>query len=190
MNKEEIRKLYIQKRKALSDVEFKLLNKNLVDNFFKGIDLTKIKVLHTFLPIEKQREVNTWLIINRIKSDFPLIRISVPRINNQSAMIESFYYEKAEQLSVNMWDIPEPKEGIPTDMNDIDLVLVPLLAFDRQGNRVGYGRGFYDKFLAACPDHAAKVGLSLFPPLKEIEGMSGTDIRLDKVVTAEKVVVI
>jgi 5-formyltetrahydrofolate cyclo-ligase len=188
MNKDQLRKLYIQKRKALSDVEFKLLTKTVVDNFFKGIDLTAVKVLHTFLPIEKNREVNTWLIINKIKSDFPNIKISVPRINNQSAMIESFYYEKAEQLELNMWDIPEPKQGMPTDINDVDMVLVPLLAFDREGNRVGYGRGFYDKFLATCPDRATKVGLSLFAPVKEIEGMSNYDIPLDKAVTPEKVI--
>lgn len=187
MNKEQLRKLYLQKRKALSDVEFKQLNKAVVDNFFKGIDLSSVKVLHTFLPIEKQREVNTWLIIQKLKSDFPSINISVPRVNNQSAMIENFYYEKAEQLELNMWDIPEPKQGMPTDINDIDLVLVPLLAFDRAGNRVGYGRGFYDKFLATVPDSASKVGLSLFAPVKEIEGMNANDIPLDKVVTPEKV---
>ena len=188
MNKDQLRKLYIQKRKALSDVEFKQLNKAVVDNFFKGVDLSNIKVLHTFLPIEKNREVNTWLIINKIKSDFPNIKVSVPRINNQSAMIESFYYEKAEQLELNMWDIPEPKQGMPTDINDVDMVLVPLLAFDRQGNRVGYGRGFYDKFLATCPERASKVGLSLFDPVKEIEGMSNYDVPLDMAVTAEKVI--
>jgi 5-formyltetrahydrofolate cyclo-ligase len=188
MNKDQLRKLYITKRKALSDVEFKQLNKAVVDNFFKGVDLSNVKVLHTFLPIEKNREVNTWLIINKIKSDFPNIKVSVPRINNQSAMIESFYYEKAEQLELNMWDIPEPKQGMPTDINDVDMVLVPLLAFDRQGNRVGYGRGFYDKFLATCPERASKVGLSLFDPVKEIEGMSNYDVPLDMAVTAEKVI--
>lgn len=190
MNKDQLRKLYIQKRKALSEVEFKQLNKTVVDNFFKGIDLSSVKVLHTFLPIEKNREVNTWLIINKIKADFPSIKISIPRINNQSAMIESFYYEKAEQLELNMWDIPEPKQGMPTDVNDLDLVLVPLLAFDRAGNRVGYGRGFYDKFLATVPEKAVKVGLSLFPPVKEIEGMSANDIPLDRAVTPEKVIAI
>lgn len=190
MNKDQLRKLYIQKRKALSEVEFKQLNKVVVDNFFKGVDLSNVKVLHTFLPIEKNREVNTWLIINKIKSDFPSIKVSIPRINNQSAMIESFYYEKAEQLELNMWDIPEPKQGMPTDVNDLDLVLVPLLAFDRAGNRVGYGRGFYDKFLATVPEKAIKVGLSLFPPVKEIEGMNGNDIPLDMAVTPEKVITI
>ena len=188
MNKDQLRKLYIQKRKALSDVEFKQLNKAIVDSFFKGVDLSNVKVLHTFLPIEKNREVNTWLIINKIKSDFPSIMISVPRINNQSAMIESFYYEKAEQLELNMWDIPEPKQGMPTDINDVDMVLVPLLAFDREGNRVGYGRGFYDKFLATCPERASKVGLSHFPPVKEIEGMGNYDVPLDMAVTPEKVI--
>jgi 5-formyltetrahydrofolate cyclo-ligase len=183
MTKEQARKLYLQKRITLSDAEFQRLSHKLTDNFFAGVDLSFVKGLHTFLPIEKQKEVNTWLIIDRIKREFPHIKISIPRINNQSSVIENFYFEGIQQLEKNTWGIMEPKQGIPTPTEKIDVVLVPLLAFDRAGNRVGYGRGFYDKFLATLP--CKKIGLSFFPPIQFIEGMSAQDIPIDMAVTPD-----
>ena len=182
MLKDQVRKLYLQKRLGLSDAEFQRLNQRIVEHFF-SLDLSSIKVLHTFLPIEKQKEVNTWPIIERIKKRFPQIQISIPRINNQTSAIENFYFEGTDQLEKNTWGILEPKSGIPTPAGKIDAVMVPLLAFDRNGNRVGYGRGFYDKFLADL--NCKKIGLSFFPPVKAIEGMNDRDIPIDIVVTPE-----
>jgi 5-formyltetrahydrofolate cyclo-ligase len=186
MTKEQIRKLYIQKRLALSEAGFQQLNLRLCEQFFESVNLSSVGVLHTFLPIEKQREVNTWLIIESVLHKFPHIRISVPRINNQTSTIESFYFEGREQLERNTWDILEPKQGISTPIEKIDAVLVPLLAVDPRGNRVGYGRGFYDKFLKACPENTQKIGLSLFPPVDSIEGLGPHDLPVDVIVTPEE----
>lgn len=185
MTKEQSRKLYLQKRLGLSEAEFQRLTRRLTDNFFTSVDLSHINVLHTFLPIEKQKEVNTWLIIDRIKREYPHVQLAVPKINNQTSTIESFYFEDAGQLDKNTWGIMEPKQGIPTPSDKIDAVLVPLLAFDRKGNRVGYGRGFYDKFLATI--NCKKIGLSFFPPVQSIEGMSPQDVPIDVAVTPEGV---
>lgn len=183
MNKDQVRKIYLQKRVGLSEAEFQRMNKQLVDVFFSSVNLADVKVLHTFLPIEKQKEVNTWMVIDRIKKNFPHIEISIPRINNQSSLLENFYYESPEQLEKNTWGIMEPKRGIPTPTDKIDIVLVPLLGFDRKGNRVGYGRGFYDKFLSTIT--CRKIGLSFFAPVKLIEGMSNQDIPIDAAATPE-----
>lgn len=185
MTKEQIRKIYLQKRMALSVQEFQTLNQQVCNLFFEHIDLSSTKILHSFLPIEKQREVNTWLIIERARIEFPDIQISVPRINNQSSTIESFYFEDKNQLEKNMWDILEPKQGMPTPIEKIDTVLVPLLAVDGEGNRVGYGRGFYDKFLKALSADTRKIGLSLFPPVDSIEGLGPHDLPVDVIVTPE-----
>lgn len=185
MTKEQVRKIYLQKRLQLSDVEFQLLNKKLTDTFFSTINLSSARILHTFLPIEKQKEVNTWLIIERLKKNHSAVRIAVPRINNQTSMLDNFFFEGASQLEKNTWGILEPKQGIPAPIDQIDIVLVPLLAFDKSGNRVGYGRGFYDKFLATCSPTCEKVGLSLFPALQAIEGMNPTDLPLDRIVTPD-----
>lgn len=65
----------------------------------------------------------------------------------------------------------------------IDVVFVPLLAYDNKGNRVGYGKGFYDHFLSECREDVVKIGLSFFEPEEAIEDVSATDIRLDYCVT-------
>lgn len=185
MTKAQIRKTFIEKRQALSEGEFIQRNQQICDRFFTGVDLSFISVLHTFLPIEKQKEVNTWLIIDRVRREFSNVRISVPRINNQTSTIESFYFEGLHQLEKNTWDIMEPKQGIPTPIEKVDIVLVPLLAFDKKGNRVGYGRGFYDKFLATCDPKTRKIGLSLFPAVESVDDPSQYDVPLDAVITPE-----
>jgi len=70
----------------------------------------------------------------------------------------------------------------------IDAVLIPLLAFDNQGFRVGYGGGFYDRFLPACRPEALKVGLSFFDPVDVIEDKDQYDIPMDYCVTPTEII--
>jgi len=151
------------------------------------VDLSFTVVVHSFLPIEKTKEPNTWLIIERIRREFPHIRVSIPRINNETSALDNFYFEGLHQLQNNTWGIPEPKQGIPTPNDKIDVVLVPLLAFDAAGHRVGYGRGFYDKFLATTRKDCRKIGLSFFPAVDSIDNITGQDLPLDMVVTPKEV---
>ena len=91
------------------------------------------------------------------------------------------------KLKANSWGVPEPLDGIEVPTQKIDLVFLPLLAFDENGNRVGYGKGFYDNFLRECKEDVVKVGLSLFTAEKEITDVNGNDIPLDYCVTPEKI---
>lgn len=188
MTKSEIRKIYLSKRAALSEGELSALNKQLCDQFFSNIDLKSISTLHTFVPIEKTREPDTWLIMKRIRKDYPEIQISVPRINNQTAMMDNFFFEDESQLEKNTWGIPEPKQGIATPTSKIDAVIVPLLAFDKRGHRVGYGRGFYDKFLVTLEPQVKKIGLSFFPGVEIIDDIHQNDEKITHVVTPSGVV--
>ena len=69
----------------------------------------------------------------------------------------------------------------------IEVVFVPLLSFDIEGNRVGYGSGFYDKFLKECDDNILKIGLSFFEPETRVEDTNASDIKLDYCITPQKV---
>jgi 5-formyltetrahydrofolate cyclo-ligase len=190
MTKKELRKIYLRKRMELSVAMFQQLNQQLCDRFFSAVNVADINVLHTFLPIKKNREVNTWLIIERLKKDYPQVRIAIPKINNQTAELEHYYYENEDQLKNNTWEIPEPVKGVPTPTEKIDAVLVPLLAFDKQGHRLGYGRGFYDKFLSSCRPDCVKIGLSFFEVEEKIEGISDKDIPLNLIITPDTVVTV
>lgn len=184
MTKQELRKIYTQKRAALSEAEYGQLNFQLYQNFFSTVDLSFVKVLHTFLPIIKKKEVDTWLILDRIRREFPHVRISIPKVNAETGVFDSFYFEGLHQLAMNEWGIQEPKQGIPTEPNKIDIVLIPLLAYDKHGNRVGYGKGFYDKFLATCRPDCRKIGLSLFKAEEKISDANQFDVRLDMCISA------
>ncbi|MFD1000158.1 5-formyltetrahydrofolate cyclo-ligase [Ohtaekwangia kribbensis] len=183
MTKAELRKIYLAKRKSISEAEYLQLNHQLCENFFALVDLSFIRVLHTFIPIEKNREPNTWLIIDRIRREFPHIRLSIPKINTETGGLENFFLEGMHQLTLNTWGILEPKQGIPTEPEKIDMVLVPMLTFDMNGQRVGYGKGFYDRFLATCRPTVKSVGLSLYEPVEIIQDIEDHDVPLTYCVT-------
>lgn len=183
MTKEALRKLYMRKRISLSDAEYALLNFQICQNFFANIDLSFINLLHTFLPLKKNKEPDTWLIVDRIQKEFPNVRITIPRVNNETARLENFIFEDLHQLQENQWGIPEPKNGTRIDNSKIDIVLVPLLICDNQGHRVGYGKGFYDKFLPTCSQECKLVGISLFEPIERIADLNAFDVPVQYCLT-------
>lgn len=183
MTKQELRKIYLEKRLSLSSQDYANHNRLLVETFISKVDLLSTKVLHTFLPIEKSKEPDTWLIINRVQSAHPHIRISIPRISDETGELESIFFDGPEQLVKNKWGIPEPHQGRKTRMYEIDMVLVPLLIFDKRGHRVGYGKGYYDKFLSGCRADCKRVGISLFEPVEKIDDINDLDVTLQYCVT-------
>lgn len=176
MNKAEVRKIYLEKRFALSDAAYQQLNVQLYQQFFANIDLSFVHCLHIFLPMETKREPDTWPILDRVRREFPQVRISMPKVVD--GHLENIYFEGMHQLKKNNWGIWEPQQGVPTPTEKIDVVIVPLLAFDLTGHRVGYGKGFYDRFLAMCRTDCQRIGISLFDPVEAIEDMNHDDIKL------------
>jgi 5-formyltetrahydrofolate cyclo-ligase len=174
----------------LSEAEYLRLSREICENLFSNVNFENLSVIHTFLPIKSNREVDTWMIIDRVNKNYPRVRMCVPKINNQTSELEHYYLEGPEQLETNMWGIPEPVKGVPTPIEKIDAVLVPLLAFDRQGHRIGYGRGFYDRFLADCRPDCQKIGLSFFEMEDHIDGINEKDVPLDLIITPGSTVLI
>lgn len=187
MKKAELRKLCLQKRLSLSDSDYFQLNLGLYQGFFTYLDLSFLKTVHIFLPIREKREPDTWLIIDRIRREFPHIRLSLPKIKTDGTM-ENIYFEGLHQLEKNKWGIEEPRHGVPTPVEKIDLVIVPLLCFDAQGNRVGYGKGFYDQLLANCRPDTKKIGLSFFEESVEIDDVYEGDAKLTHCLTPNQLI--
>jgi 5-formyltetrahydrofolate cyclo-ligase len=186
MTKSELRKKYLTRRTLLTDDDYRTACDSIAARFFHAVDLANVDVVHSYLPIEKNKEPDTWLIINLIQEQFPEIRISVPKINPDGSMT-SYYYEGPYQLKESPFGIPEPTKGEVTAPEDIDLLIVPLLVFDQKGYRVGYGKGFYDRFLLQCKRTSKRVGLSLFPPEERIDDVAEFDQRMNLVITPDHV---
>ena len=183
MLKQKLRKIYKEKRNSLFDTENLSLD---IANKTLDLDIWNFQNYHVFFPIEKQKEVDSRLIIQIIQGKDK--NVVLPKLNFESNSIDSVLLTDSTLLKTNHLGISEPLNGIQINNNQIDLVFVPLLAFDNSGHRVGYGGGYYDKFLSECPN-AIKVGLSYFDPINKIEDINSKDIKLDYCITPKKVYV-
>jgi 5-formyltetrahydrofolate cyclo-ligase len=160
----------------------------IVDGLFRHFDFSKINVLHCFIAIEQFGEIDTRPIFQRVWSGFPAVETVVPRIDRESDELESLRYGPDTELRHNRWQIGEPMHSDRVEPADVDIVLVPLLCFDRSGHRVGYGKGYYDRFLARCRPDCQKVGLSMFPPIDVISDSHEGDVRLDQCVMPTEII--
>ena len=183
MTKSELRKRYLQKQKALSPEERAEKSALIATRFFESFDLTGIRYLHCFIALEKFNEIDTLPIFQRVWQDHPDIATLVPRIEPEGYNLSHLHFKAGTELVRNSWEISEPAHGEHVEPRKIDMVLVPLLAFDAHGHRAGYGKGFYDRFLAQCRPDCTKIGLSYFPPAAEINDAGEHDIALDAFVT-------
>ncbi|TDQ33087.1 5-formyltetrahydrofolate cyclo-ligase [Zeaxanthinibacter enoshimensis] len=139
---------------------------------------------HLFLQIAEKKEIDTSYILTLLQGrDKDVV---IPRMGDQN-QLQHILLTDSTKLVKNKWNIPEPVKGLQVPVEDIDVVFIPLLAFDTRGHRVGYGKGFYDIFLAACRPETVKIGLSLFEATPLISDVQKTDIPLDYCVTPEKI---
>ncbi|WP_298900784.1 5-formyltetrahydrofolate cyclo-ligase [uncultured Psychroserpens sp.] len=184
MTKAELRKTYKLLRKTLSEehIEERSLQ---IANQLLTLTIWDFNFYHIFLSIEEHKEVNTAYILNILAGKDKHIVIS----KSDFSTLEMSHYLLTDNTKIkkNEWNIPEPINGIPIDTSQIDVVFIPLLAFDRLGNRVGYGKGFYDRFLAKCKPETIKIGLSFFDAETEVFETAPDDIRLDYCVTADTI---
>ncbi|MFD2572321.1 5-formyltetrahydrofolate cyclo-ligase [Spirosoma soli] len=199
MTKAELRTQYLAQRRALSAKDVEKLSTTIAGNTLAYAPVKELissstvgfkpKMIHVFLPIVQQNEVNTWPIIHRIWGSYVNVQIVVSVTDMSTRHLLHYELTPDTALLNNRWGIPEPVvwQRQPVRSESIDLILVPLLAFDQQGHRVGYGGGFYDRFLAECRPDCLKVGLSLFEPVERIDEVEITDVRLDKCVTPQSV---
>jgi len=187
MTKSELRKIYLEKQKSLSDSERNEKSLKIADRFFETFSLENICFLHVFLAIEKNREVETLYIFKRLWRDFPEITTVASRINFRAMTLENLKLTPETKLVRNRWHIFEPTDGELIEIEKIDAVTVPLLCFDERGYRVGYGKGFYDKFLSECRTDCLKIGLSYFAPVAKIPDAREYDVKLDCCVTPEEI---
>lgn len=184
MTKTELRHLYKQKRKELSSEAIE--NGSLdISNQLLQLPIWDASFYHIFLSITEHKEINTDYILNILSGKDKNIIIS--KSDFESVSMTHYLLMDNTAIKKNKWNIPEPVDGIEINVDKIEVVFVPLLAFDQQGHRTGYGKGFYDKFLSECKPETLKIGLSLFEAEEKIEGIFESDVALDHCVTPNKV---
>ncbi|TQD36919.1 5-formyltetrahydrofolate cyclo-ligase [Haloflavibacter putidus] len=184
MLKKELREKYKQKRKALSaeEIDEKSLT---IANKLLELPIWDYTYYHIFLSIEKQQEVNTEFLLHILSGKDKNIVVS--KSDFKIHQMTNILLTDNTNLKVNKWGIPEPTEGIEIMPKKIQVVFVPLLAFDINGHRTGYGKGFYDRFLDTCAPNTLKIGLSFFFAEAKIEDTNPHDKKLDYCVTPNEI---
>jgi 5-formyltetrahydrofolate cyclo-ligase len=185
MQKASIRSLYKQKRLEITPDELERRSAEICEQLFTHFQLEG-KVLSLFLPIERQREINTYIILEKGISIGATI--ALPKSDFEKHTMKHFQFERHGQLIVNEFGIPEPSHGKTIKADALDIVFVPLLAVDASGHRIGYGKGFYDRFLRKCRPNCIFIGLHLFDEMCVIDDIDRHDIRLDYCITPTQII--
>jgi 5-formyltetrahydrofolate cyclo-ligase len=180
MLKKELRLKYKALRHALSEADLEEMSLQIANQLIK-MDIWQHTYYHLFLPIIEQKEVNTEYVLQILAGKDKEIVVSKSNFENKE--MAHFLLTDNTKIKKNQYNIPEPVDGLEVPSDKIQVVFVPLLAYDNQGNRVGYGKGFYDVFLQKCKPNVLKIGLSFFPPEPKIISKETQDIGLDFVVT-------
>ncbi|MDQ3292356.1 MAG: 5-formyltetrahydrofolate cyclo-ligase [Bacteroidota bacterium] len=183
MQKARLRKEMLQKRLGYNLAEIAQKSQQIANNFFQHFALAHIKAIHIFLPIQLKNEIDTWPIIRKLQAEFPDIKVVASVADLEEFTLTHHWLLPETELVQNKWGIPEPQGAEAVAIEKIDMVLVPLLAFDVLGHRVGYGKGFYDRFLEICRVDTLKIGLSLEEPIAAISDVHEGDTALDYAIT-------
>ena len=180
MTKKEIRIKYLALRHQLSenDIEERSLA---IANRLLQLPIWEQTYFHVFLSIMEKKEIDTEFILHLLAGKDKEIVVS--KSDFESLNMSHFLLTDSTKFQKNQYGIPEPVAGLDVPVSKINVVFVPLLAFDNQGNRVGYGKGFYDRFLAECNPETIKIGLSFFEAEDSIDAVFENDVKLDFCIT-------
>ena len=175
MTKAEIRLLYKDKRAQLSPFDITKISAQVQALVLDTLPFSS-KYVSIFLPIERQKEISTYGLLEDIilKGGHPILS----KANFSDHSLTLYHYEHSSQLEISSFGIPEPKHGRTLLANKLDYVFVPLLGLNSDGQRVGYGKGFYDRLLKQCKPDCIFIGLHLFDEFVSISDLSLEDMPL------------
>ena len=180
ITKAEARNIFAQKRAALTDAACMRLDDLLLIQL-QRINWSKVLILASFYPLAHKNEPNTLLFEKYIKTLYPFIRFCYPVLDIKHNQMD-FYFE-TETLQLNDFGIQEPLPLNQVKPAMIDAMLLPLLGFDQKGHRVGYGKGYYDRYLAKANKGMQKIGVAYFEPMDNFTDTNEFDVPLSYCIT-------
>jgi 5-formyltetrahydrofolate cyclo-ligase len=186
MTKQELRKLYKAKRNDIHATE-RLRLDDLLLLQFQQLDYSAVQTVLTYWPLSHHAEPNTLLFSGYLRHMIPGLVMAYPLTDIPSKQMTALAIHEDTVYHTSQWGITEPKEGAVLQPAEIDMVFVPLLACDKHGYRVGYGQGFYDRYLANCRGDVVRIGFSYFDPIEKITDTSEFDIPLTHCITPQHV---
>ena len=184
MTKANIRKEFKKKRLEISDQDL-LKWEDLILIRFQEMEIDIADTIMVYSPMNNVKEFDPEYLVEYCSFKNPALNVAYPVINNDGKMV-AISVDADTAFAEHSFGMKEPVNGDPIFPEMIDLVIVPLLAFDKRGYRVGYGKGYYDKFLQECRPDCLKIGVSFFEPVENIDDIHDGDVKLNYCITPFK----
>jgi len=181
-NKNFLRQHFLKKRISISSSELDELSMKITLNV-NSLKIWNFNYYHIFMTLKEKNEINTEELINILRKKEK--KIVVPKIFEND--LKNFQITDSTNFKLNKLGINEPIEGNEIKNDLIDVIFLPLIIFDIKGNRVGYGKGYYDRLLKSKSKKILKIGLSIFDPVDKILDVNNYDIKMDYCVTPKEV---
>ncbi|MGO3182853.1 MAG: 5-formyltetrahydrofolate cyclo-ligase [Aequorivita sp.] len=183
LDKPTLRLKYKNLREELSENDIEEMSLEIANQALK-LSIWEKTYYHIFLPISDKKEVNTEYLMHILQGKDKSIVVSKADFSTGEMM--HILLQENTVLKNSKYGIPEPVSGVEISPETIDVVFVPLLAYAQNGHRIGYGKGFYDRFLEKCNPNTKFVGLSFFEPETEIH-FEANDVPLDFCITPKEI---
>tara|TARA_B100001287_G_scaffold245476_1_gene222781 strand:- start:22190 stop:22756 length:567 start_codon:yes stop_codon:yes gene_type:complete len=182
MKKHALRKLIKEKRKVMSKQDIKTFSDSIMNHLIEAFEF-KNKLVNVFLPIQKFNEIDLTPLKDKIETLGG--KVCINRSNFDTFELSPILWDDHLIIEENQYGIPEPINGKQLNLKNIDIVLVPLLAFTSEGHRLGYGKGFYDRFLIKTADQCIHVGICHNSNYHQIDDINDRDIALEFLISPE-----
>lgn len=182
--KQQIREKLLKRRSDLGREEYQTKSDQIIQNLGKLPEFKKASTIHCYVSMNERNEVNTHSLIKDLVNSDKRLAVSVT--NFEEGTLSHRYLEKFEDLQQNKWGVLEPVEGKEAEVRELDLIIVPMVGGDEDKNRIGYGKGFYDRFLQKAD--CVTIGLLFDCCLVESIPVESFDVALQKCITETKII--
>ncbi|MBO6621192.1 MAG: 5-formyltetrahydrofolate cyclo-ligase [Balneola sp.] len=180
--KSELRARMLKLRKSIDEEDWQARSETIINELKKIPEFINSDVIHCYVSMNDRKEVNTHSLLNDLISSGK--KVIVPVTDFETGELKHSELRSFEDLKKNKWGVPEPDEIHPQKQKT-DLILVPLLAADKDFNRLGYGKGFYDRFLKK--ENAVKIGLLFDEFILDQIPVENFDEKLDILITEKMI---
>jgi 5-formyltetrahydrofolate cyclo-ligase len=188
MTKKELRQQFAAQRKAITLPEMHQLVANMLHQF-QQIALPNVHYFLSFKSSSAKQEVPVHFFEEHIRDQYSHAVTCYPKAEFANSWMEAYADDQDLEMEETVYGIEQPSAGNIVLPSQLDVVLVPLLAFDEKGFRIGYGKGFYDRYLARCRPNVLKIGISFFDPVSIISDTNEYDVPLSYCVTPQRLYV-
>jgi 5-formyltetrahydrofolate cyclo-ligase len=186
MIKNTVRKEFLQRRLSISKEDLQQKTVSIAANFRKLV-LPPITYVLSYNPMLNRHEFDVSVCEDILKEQNLIMRVAWPKIHVDLLDMEAVLVDKDGLFIKNRFNILEPIGGVIISPRQLDIIFVPLVAFDERGYRVGYGKGYYDRYLAQCRPETIKIGFSFFDAVEYIEDIDEFDVPLNFCITPHRI---